>query len=421
MLRGRLAGVIDETRTCGENGGVPPRVLFFGRGLVRSRLRGAGTVLAKRVVPSPDVRGIVAIMQSPSDHPRFAAGLDLGSLRRVVVVKALHIGDLLLTVPALRALRHGCPAAEITLIGLPWARDLVARLPYLDKMVPFPGYPGMLEVEFQPAQLEASLAELRAQRYDLAVQLHGNGNAANPFVNEIGARFTAGYYSNPDHRQMLDYALRYRDGEAEVLRCLRLVEGLGCDSRGTALEFPLLPTDWIELEQATGGDVGQWPRPIVAINPGARSPSRRWPVAKFARVAASLWSKGVGSLVLLGAPGEENLARELTECAGVPTVALSGRTSLGALAAMIRSADLLITNDTGTAHLAVALGTSSVVVFGPADIRRWAPLDQVKHRVVRHNVRCQPCLHWECPTDHACLTGIRPEEVVSIAEGLLSC
>ncbi len=157
----------------------------------------------------------------------------------------------------------------------------------------------------------------------------------------------------------------------------------------------------------------------MAINPGARSPARRWPVGHFAQVAAQLWKHGVGTLVLLGGPGEETLADEVAARAGVPTLNLAGKTSLGALAALVEQADLLISNDTGTAHLAVALGTRSVTIFGPADVRRWAPLDQTRHRVVRRWVPCQPCLHWDCPADHDCLDTIEPGEVASVSQELL--
>lgn len=351
--------------------------------------------------------------------PKPAPRCDLASLRRVVVVKALHLGDLLLTVPALRALRHACPAAEISLIGLPWAQELVRRLPYLDRLIPFAGYPGVPEVAFDQERLEAFLRQCRADRYDLAIQLHGNGTALNPFVAALGARMTAGYYIDPGQQHLLTYSLPYRDGEPEVLRCLRLVELLGADARGAHLEFPISPGDRQELDRLTQGARAGWPRPVVAINPGARSPARRWPVAHFAEVAAQLWRSGVGTLVLLGGPGEEHLAEEVAVRAGVPTINLAGRTSLGALAALLELSDLLVSNDTGTAHLGVAVGTRSVTIFGPADIRRWAPLDQTLHRVVRRSVPCQPCLHWDCPSDHQCLVSIKPAEVVALSQELL--
>jgi ADP-heptose:LPS heptosyltransferase len=91
---------------------------------------------------------------------------------------------------------------------------------------------------------------------------------------------------------------------------------------------------------------------------------------------------------------------------------LTGATSLGGLAALISELDLFISNDTGPAHIADAVGTASVTIFGPADYRRWAPLDQERHRVVWHPVKCSPCGYWECPIDHRCLRWIHPNEVI---------
>ena len=99
---------------------------------------------------------------------------------------------------------------------------------------------------------------------------------------------------------------------------------------------------------------------------------------------------------------------------------LAGATSLGGLAALIGELDLFISNDTGPAHLADAVGTPSVTIFGPVDHRRWAPLDQRRHRVVRQPVDCSPCTHWECPIDHRCLRRVSPEMVVEAGERLLS-
>ena len=101
-------------------------------------------------------------------------------------------------------------------------------------------------------------------------------------------------------------------------------------------------------------------------------------------------------------------------------VNLAGKTSLGGLAAIIDSLDLFISNDTGPAHIANALGTPSITIFGPADYRRWAPLNQSLHRIVRHPVACSPCGFWDCPIDHRCLRKVSPESVLKAAGDLLA-
>jgi ADP-heptose:LPS heptosyltransferase len=101
-------------------------------------------------------------------------------------------------------------------------------------------------------------------------------------------------------------------------------------------------------------------------------------------------------------------------------VNMAGKTSLGGLAALIDRLDLFISNDTGPAHIAYALGTPSITIFGPADYRRWAPLVQSLHRIVRHPVACSPCGYWDCPIDHRCLRKVYPGSLIEAAGDLLA-
>ncbi|MBX6342254.1 MAG: LPS biosynthesis glycosyltransferase, partial [Thermomicrobiaceae bacterium] len=118
-----------------------------------------------------------------------------GPPRRIAILRALHLGDLLLAVPALRSLRAGFPAAEITLIGLPWAAAFASRFRrYVDRFVEFGGYPGIGEVPLVAERVERFVAEQRAYGYDLVVQLHGSGQTSNPAALALGGPATVGYY-----------------------------------------------------------------------------------------------------------------------------------------------------------------------------------------------------------------------------------
>ena len=128
--------------------------------------------------------------------------------RRIAVVRALQLGDMLVAVPALRALRAGYPDAEITLIGLPWAASFAARLDrYVNLFLPFPGWPGIDETPYDEARTEQFIAEARAHDYDLVVQMHGSGGQSNPFALALGGRVTAGYYDGPHPRPMANWPL----------------------------------------------------------------------------------------------------------------------------------------------------------------------------------------------------------------------
>ncbi|MGH2458656.1 MAG: glycosyltransferase family 9 protein [Chloroflexota bacterium] len=340
------------------------------------------------------------------------------AVRRLAVVRALHVGDLLLATPALRALRRGFPAAEITLIGLPWARDFVSRFRrYVDRLREFPGYPGLLEVDVDPARTRAFLAEERGYRYDLVVQMHGNGRASNPFALDLGTTRVVGYYESepPDG---LWLGAPYPDDRHEVERDLGLARLLGLSVDDTRLEFPLLAEDVASAKTLLAP--ADFSRPTVGIHVSARAPARRWPTERFAAVADALVERFGAQVLVTAGPGEEATARAAVDAMAHCPLNLAGRTTLGSLAAVIRCCDLFISNDTGPSHLAVALDTPSVTIFGPADRQRWAPLNQVRHPIAYQPVECSPCPYWECPIDHRCLRRIEPSQVVALASRLLA-
>jgi ADP-heptose:LPS heptosyltransferase len=177
---------------------------------------------------------------------------------------------------------------------------------------------------------------------------------------------------------------------------------LGIPPQGEDLEFPLRARDREDLAGLLGSerlDAGGY----AVVHPGAASPPRRWPADHFARVVDALAARGL-RVVLTGTAKEEEVAASVAAAAQADTLNLAGRTSLGALAALVDDARLVVSNDTGVAHLADALATPSVVVFTWSDPARWAPLDRRRHRVVaQSSVEQNPCRHGEVVTGHRCL------------------
>jgi ADP-heptose:LPS heptosyltransferase len=299
----------------------------------------------------------------------------------VAVLRALQLGDLLCAVPAFRALRAALPDAEITLVGLPWAAELVGRFAcYLDRFIKLPGYPGLPERPPQPERIPAFLADAQGRRFDLAIQMHGDGAVTNPLLVLLGARLNAGYYRPGGYCPDPDRFLAYPDRGPEVRRHLRLMEFLGAPARGEHLEFPLRAEDWRAL-RAVEGAQGLRPGEYACVHPGGRAPSHRWPPEEFAAVAERLAGHGLG-VVLTGTAPEAPLARAVAGAMRAPAVDLCGRTGLGALGALLAGARLLVCNDTGVSHLAAALGVPSVVACIESDPERWSPLDRQRHRVV---------------------------------------
>ena len=299
--------------------------------------------------------------------------------RRIIVLRALFLGDLLCATPALRALRHRFPSAEITLIGLPWAEDFVDRLPAIDRLMLFPGYPGIPEVEYSTERTEAFLAEARDAHYDLALQMHGSGNLINGFMTALGADVTMGYRLLNDDR--LTVSLPYVADEPEVLRWLRLVGLLGAETDDSAIEFP---TSSMESERAASllATEQRSAGPLVGLHTGASTPLRRWPAEQFAALADVLVQDWGCRAVLTGNENERDLADRVCQLARSPLTNLAGQTDLGTFAALVGQLDLLVTNDTGASHMAAAAGTPSVVIFGTTPAHQWAPLDDDQHLIV---------------------------------------
>ena len=313
-------------------------------------------------------------------------------IRKIAVFRALFLGDLLCATPALRELKRRFPAAEIALIGLPWAAELVDRLPYVDRFAEFPGYPRIMEVPVAPARTRAFLDGARARGYDLAIQMHGDGSVSNGFVVDLGARVSLGYCRDGDGR--LTLGLPYDDEEHEVLRWLRLVDafsriedgaagaGSQCtilNSQSTAADFPITAAEHGRAADLLPANDG---RPLIGLHAGAKDPARRWPSARFAALADALIERCGARIVLSGAASERELTAAVRRRMRHPALDLAGATDLGAFAAAIARLDLLVTNDTGASHIAAATGTPSVILFGPSRPWQWAPLDRSRHRPV---------------------------------------
>ncbi|WP_292931915.1 glycosyltransferase family 9 protein [Noviherbaspirillum sp.] len=337
--------------------------------------------------------------------------------RKIAVFRALQLGDMLCAVPALRALRAAAPLADITLIGLPWATSFVKRFSkYVNHLLVFPGFPGLPETSLHLPAVPNFLAEAHRQRFDLALQLHGSGTISNPLTVLFGAECSAGFYLPGEYCPDPIHYLPWDEREHEVLRGVRLMEYLGASPHGTHLEFPLTDADYRAM-QRSHLSVPE-PGTYVCVHPGARLPSRRWQAQRFAEVADRLAAQGM-KIVLTGSPEEAELVRTVQRAMRMPTLDLSGKTELGALAALIAQARLVVANDTGISHVAAAVGTPSVIVSCGSDPGRWAPLDTARHQVISVDVACRPCGHRICPTAHECAEEVSAETVAMTAARLL--
>jgi hypothetical protein len=296
----------------------------------------------------------------------------------LVVFRALQLGDMLCTVPALRALRAALPDTKIALVGLPWAQQFATRFPqYVDEFIPFPGHEAFPEQTVKHDQLADFYAGMRARRFDVALQMHGSGEQSNNVTRAFGARSLAGYGDDPStHREQFH---PYPDAGAEPHRLLDLVHVLGAPSTSAELEFPITDADEGELA-ASGLACDLTPGDYVCIHPGARSRDKCWHPARFAQVADQIAREFDIRIVLTGSADEAPLTAAVANRMRYKAIDAASSMSIGAMAALMSRSRLLVCNDTGVSHIAAGLKLNSVVIFSKADIRRWAPTDKQRHR-----------------------------------------
>jgi ADP-heptose:LPS heptosyltransferase len=302
-----------------------------------------------------------------------------------VVLRPLGLGDLLTGVPALRAIRAAVPDHRLVLATTPALRPLAELIDVVDEVLP--------ARELEPLDWSRPPPEL-------AVDLHGKGPASHVIVADLapGRLLT---FDSPGFPGPTWYA-----DEHEVRRWCRLVsEGLGVAADPDALDLAVPAV----AAPVAGASI---------VHPGAAFPGRCWPPDRFAAVARHLAEAG-HDVRITGGPAEVELAAEVARLAGLGDDAvLAGRTSTLELAAVVVTARVVVSGDTGVAHLATAYRRPSVVLFGPVSPALWGPPPRPQHVVLWHGDGTGD--PWGTELDPA-LAKVTVDEVTDALDGLLAC
>ena len=340
---------------------------------------------------------------------------EISGLARSILVRAPNwTGDVIMATPGFRALRAGFPDARIALHGRASQLPLLTGAPWFDELLP------LRSAEHGLAPLREGLA-LRGRRFDLGLCLPDSFSSAL-IMRAAGVRRIVGYAR--DARRWLLHQVVTPPAAPRVgrggpllpreLHVLGLVEAVGCAPRGTHLELFVTPAEEEAAARALAAGGLEANAPYAVLAPGASfGPSKQWPVGHFARAADALAEAGARA-VLVGTPGERPLAAAVAGAMRTRPVDLTGALDLGGLKAVVRRARVVLCNDAGTRHVAVAFGVPAVVLMGPTSLEKTA-LNLERVTVLTEDVECRPCYLRTCPIDHRCLVRISPERALAAA------
>lgn len=338
----------------------------------------------------------------------------LPNIRKIAVLRANALGDFIITLPALMALRDTYPGAEIVLLGRSWHQTFLECRPGpTDRVIVVPPYPGVTERADTPEDRETTdtfFARMREEYFDLAIQLQGGGRHSNPFVQRLGARHTIGLRT-PDAAP-LDRSIAYVPYQHEVIRFLDTVGLVGAHGADLQPHLAVTSSDRQEsLRVLPPRDA-----PLIALHPGATDPERIWPPDRFAAVADALTQHG-SEIVLVGGDEDRAAIDAVASSMCAPAHDLGGRLSLGGLAGLLGRCLMMLGNDSGPRHLAASVGTPTVGIFSFFNLINYGPLHQEYHR---------PAVSWRtsaeegAPAGASYLTDVTVEEVRDMALELLN-
>jgi ADP-heptose:LPS heptosyltransferase len=311
----------------------------------------------------------------------------LSNIHKIAVLRANGLGDFIFVVPALTALRETYREAEIVYIGKPLHKALLTGRPGpVDRVEIAPVSHGVRQEpgqEEDPEEVAAFLERMRAEKFDLALQLHGGGRNSNPFILKMGATYTAGTRT-PD-AAALDFWIPYVYYQREILRWLEVVSLVGARTDKIVPQVTVMAGD---LEEATMA-LQHPDKPFAVLHPGSTDPRRQWSPQRFASVGNALVERGL-DVYVTGTRGEDALAEEVVALMAEPATNLCGALSISGMTGLLALTSLLVANDTGPLHLAAAVGASTVGIYWGPNLINAGPITRRNHR---------PQLSWmlECP------------------------
>jgi lipopolysaccharide heptosyltransferase I len=339
--------------------------------------------------------------------------------KRILIVKPSSLGDIIHAIPVLHLLRRRFPQADLAwFIHEKWA-DIIRGHPDLNELIAW---------SFRWSQLPGLFKIFRERRFDLAVDLQGLFRSG--VISYLsGAPVRVGF-KNGREGSPLFYTHKISVPQHPIHaidRYLLAAQFLGAVPSDAVCTIPISSVDERFVDHLLHGSGLSPAQHFVALSPTARWRTKRWPIDRFSRLTDLVQESGT-TVVIIGGEGDIPEIRRMQSSMKTHPVVVAGKTTLKQLAALLKRARLLVTNDSGPMHLAVAVGTPVVALFGPTDPIRTGPYRGIAgqlhttHTIIRRSVECSPCLSRYCKVnDHRCMMQIGVEEVLEQIKKVLTC
>ncbi|MFC1821287.1 lipopolysaccharide heptosyltransferase II [Thermodesulfobacteriota bacterium] len=342
--------------------------------------------------------------------------IDRSRIQNVLVRATNWVGDVVMTIPALEAVKENFPDAALSVLAKPWVAPLLENLPYVNEVVLYRKGNGI------PAGLIGTIktaAGLRKSKYDLAI-LFQNAFEAAMLTYFAGIEFRVGY--NTDGRSFLLSHAVVRDDEIlkihQVEYYLNILRAMGWKAPSRDPSLAIAETDRVAVRRLLSSHGIESGNYLLGLSPGAIfGPAKRWPPERFALIGDRAVERWGAKVIIFGSRKEEEVCMAVSRSMQNPALNLCGMTSLGEAMALIKSCDLFVTNDSGLMHVAAAFNIPMIAIFGSTDSVATGPRSR-NARVVQNMMDCAPCLKPECPREYECLTSIEPEKIWKEMESL---
>lgn len=337
--------------------------------------------------------------------------IDRSAIKSILIIRTAYLGDVVMTLPIFKPLKENFADARVALLTSPLAGDLVDKNPYVDRIIrfsPFWFYPAS---KWDYCRL---MRELAGDRFDLIIEARGDIREIFLLVRPLDAKYKVSYGVGGG-AHFLTHVVPYPGIKHKVEYHLDLVRYLGCHWNTDEWQIYLDDDEKQNVRRLLIAQRIQ--TPYICVHPGARVPLKRWPLEKCARLYDQLTKNLAEPLVLLGSLDEVQLVEDIARRMRHKPVVLAGRLTIRQLAGVLAESSLLVCNDSGPMHIAAAMRTPVVAIFGPSKSNETGPYG-TRHQIVEKDFACRyGCDESSCrhARHHACMQDIQVEDVYGAA------